>query len=70
MIIEDEKSHDLLPVKWKTREAGYIIQSGTESLRTSSTNVKGRKWMSQLKQIYQIRPFPTFCSSMDWIKPI
>ena len=39
MIMEVEKSHDLLRTSWRTRKAGSVIQSESKGLRTRSTDV-------------------------------
>lgn len=43
MIMEAEKSHDLLPASWRTRKASDTIQSKPEALRTRSSDVQGQK---------------------------
>lgn len=43
MIMEAEKSHDLLPASWRTRKASDMIQSKPEDLRTRSSDVQGQK---------------------------
>ena len=34
MIMEAEKYHDMPSARWRTREAGSVIESKSESLRT------------------------------------
>ena len=38
MIMEDEKSHDLLSARWKSRKASSVIQSEFEGLRARGAN--------------------------------
>ena len=38
MVMEAEKSHNLLSIEWRPREAGGIVQSESEGLRTREAN--------------------------------
>lgn len=34
VVVEAEKSHNVLPASWRTRKAGGVIQFKSEGLRT------------------------------------